>query len=1127
MPAPQDSSISFERWRTLRAYRGRMARNIILIFLPIALLPLILVGTLLYFYGYQFVRQQAVDLISTVTEAQSKQILTQVQAGQFALSQAVYNTNLWDELQQLVDLHAQGLTSGDTSYNELRQNIFNQLQSINVPNTLFRYYLIITPKDGHIIAASNRGWEGQAIDAQQNPWLADIFLRDAISLFGPAPSPLSSPDDPNQFIIISSVPYIDTVGDNSVTVIGVADSAIIRNLMRSSAFYTQDHYFVSQAEAGGEAAFLGINPYPDSLNKLIRLQPGQIQVQAVMDGLEIQKGQLTPGQIAAQAAESLALNPDQDASQAAQQTDGTQNIRTITGYIWIRDLRVGWVAEQPQTRIYGPIEALFRFGAILLIALVSVVGFMIWAVTRRLTRPLLGLAETVQAFAEGDLDERVSEDAAVRKDEIGLLAQSFNNMAEELSSVYRRMETEIEQRTAEIRGLSEFSQIVIRANSMNGLLQKAMDLILARFACTYAAIYLVETGKQDDIRTHIVLRSTSGIVPQNPGGERLQLQANIEIDPDRIYANPDAYPSAAVSVALQKSHSVRVVRNSIPLAEASLPILAGEQVIGALNLFAVAAARPEQEDDANPFSEAVLAEMQTLANNIAPAIRNFEVLEQTQVNLQEANLLYQASFQISQASTNKQVLGIAAQVLEQTPYIALLLLSEDISEAGEKHAERPGLETLAIAAHALPSSLEEETYGSASQAVNAMLKNPDNYRLALSSVASYFPSAEALLISDLVNAQAAGILPHKLLELPQQLGCTAAAYIPAVRRSSVMSTSARLPQSSGPLSSGPLSSGPLSSGHSLLALLILGRVQSSAPTLSSAPSSEAPFTAASLRPYENLLALVTNTLEKISLQQATARRLSELEVISNVSQSISNVSMSSDLKDLFETIHHQIEVIVGSLASFAIAIYNPENNLIEFPYMMSEEGRQTVAPFQLGEGLTSIVIRTGRPLLISKSTPESTQSLGAKLVGGLPAKSWLGVPLILGGEPFGAIIVQDAHQENRFTEQDQRLLTTFAAQAAVAIRNTQLLKTTISQAEQEKAINEITAKIRRSVDMQTILKTTVDELAAVLGVRQAYIEIGDVGVSQAAEVNAKRAALPRSTSPSKSPKKTKDQEAVS
>jgi GAF domain-containing protein len=158
---------------------------------------------------------------------------------------------------------------------------------------------------------------------------------------------------------------------------------------------------------------------------------------------------------------------------------------------------------------------------------------------------------------------------------------------------------------------------------------------------------------------------------------------------------------------------------------------------------------------------------------------------------------------------------------------------------------------------------------------------------------------------------------------------------------------------------------------------------------------------------------------------------------------------------------------------------------------MIEAGQTLHVPaFPLGEGLSSEVIHTRQPLLLSTAEEVQKHSLeiGARQIGD-PAQSWLGVPILYGGEPLGLIIVQDTQRDGRFKPEDAQLLTTLASQVAVVIRNVRLLETSRRQMRQERLVNEINARIRRAVDVHSILKTTADELGLALGARRAAIHI--------------------------------------
>ena len=92
-------------------------------------------------------------------------------------------------------------------------------------------------------------------------------------------------------------------------------------------------------------------------------------------------------------------------------------------------------------------------------------------------------------------------------------------------------------------------------------------------------------------------------------------------------------------------------------------------------------------------------------------------------------------------------------------------------------------------------------------------------------------------------------------------------------------------------------------------------------------------------------------------------------------------------------------------------------------------------------------------------------------------------------------MVQDLEREHRFDENDMRLLTTLAAQVAIAVHNTQLIETVQRRAERDRQLYEITDKIRRAVDIQGVLETTARELSIALDARRTRVEISPEPIS--------------------------------
>jgi GAF domain-containing protein len=199
------------------------------------------------------------------------------------------------------------------------------------------------------------------------------------------------------------------------------------------------------------------------------------------------------------------------------------------------------------------------------------------------------------------------------------------------------------------------------------------------------------------------------------------------------------------------------------------------------------------------------------------------------------------------------------------------------------------------------------------------------------------------------------------------------------------------------------------------------------------------------------------------------KRMAELNAISTLVSSGNNVS---DLQSFYTLIHEQVRNVVGD-HGFVIALYDAKTNSINIPYLYEEGSFTSVDTFPLGEGLTSILIRTHQPLMLIEDTERKAIAMGAKITG-KAAMSWLGVPLIVRGESIGAVIVQDPHHEHAFDDDDLRFMTAVANQVSGAVYNVRLLEESKRSAIQFETAAEIARDISSSLDLDELLKKAVD-----------------------------------------------------
>jgi GAF domain-containing protein len=162
------------------------------------------------------------------------------------------------------------------------------------------------------------------------------------------------------------------------------------------------------------------------------------------------------------------------------------------------------------------------------------------------------------------------------------------------------------------------------------------------------------------------------------------------------------------------------------------------------------------------------------------------------------------------------------------------------------------------------------------------------------------------------------------------------------------------------------------------------------------------------------------------LLQETRQRAAELSTVNSISKAL---AAHLELDKLINLVGEKLRDLFKANMAY-VALSDKKNNMINFPYGYGDE----FPPLPLGEGMTSQIILKGEPLLINREIDAATAQMGIKRQG-LPSTSYLGVPIPVGNEIIGAISVQSTEQENRFSEDDMRLLSTIAANVGVAINN--------------------------------------------------------------------------------------------
>jgi two-component system sensor histidine kinase MtrB len=195
-----------------------------------------------------------------------------------------------------------------------------------------------------------------------------------------------------------------------------------------------------------------------------------------------------------------------------------------------------------------------------------VVGVVMWTVIRGIVRPIERVADAAETLASGDLDTRVVVD---RKDELGVLQQSFNTMADSLNQKIDELE---EASVSQKRFVSDVSHelrtpvTTMRMASdllemkkeefdpsarrtvelLSGQIGRFQDMLadLLEISCYdagYAALDLMETDLREPVETAIE-----------------QIQGIAEVKHVRIH---DDLPNVQVLSCIDSRRVIRIVRN--------------------------------------------------------------------------------------------------------------------------------------------------------------------------------------------------------------------------------------------------------------------------------------------------------------------------------------------------------------------------------------------------------------------------------------------------------------------------------------------------------------------------------------------------------------------------------------
>jgi two-component system sensor histidine kinase DevS len=226
--------------------------------------------------------------------------------------------------------------------------------------------------------------------------------------------------------------------------------------------------------------------------------------------------------------------------------------------------------------------------------------------------------------------------------------------------------------------------------------------------------------------------------------------------------------------------------------------------------------------------------------------------------------------------------------------------------------------------------------------------------------------------------------------------------------------------------------------------------------------------------------MVFLTREQIEERLAALHRAS-LELVGNLS-----------LETVLERIVHLAREQVQARYA-ALGVLDDEGKLSKFiPIGMQDEQIAMLEHPPLGLGLIGAIQHERRTIRV-RSISEDDRSVGFP-TNHPPMGSFLGVPILLGERLLGQIYLTNKRTHTEFTSEDERVIETLAAYAAVAINNAGMYEDMLARDQalvQRNAdlalLNEMATALARALDSNEILKIILERIMAYLN-----LDVGEI-----------------------------------